>query len=149
VTLVPPDFRPRCLKCGEKWLPPEGVDAQIMMCPSCRATRWDIPPELSIVSATGADLERLFELVRPRMLRETARDMVATASVIELLRQRLNPASGLVAEYMRILRSRKEQWNGVLLCAVNGRKCIAHPTGARCLFYCQAEPTITSRKVHG
>lgn len=32
-----PDFRPRCRSCGERWLPPEGVDAQATPCLACQA----------------------------------------------------------------------------------------------------------------
>ncbi len=31
-----PDFRPKCCRCGTRWLPPEGVDAQETPCESCR-----------------------------------------------------------------------------------------------------------------
>jgi hypothetical protein len=27
--------KPICVSCGEIWLPPEGVDAQVSSCPSC------------------------------------------------------------------------------------------------------------------
>lgn len=30
------DLRPRCCKCGGRWIQPEGVDAQVVPCPACR-----------------------------------------------------------------------------------------------------------------
>ncbi len=40
------DIRPRCIGCGERWMPPEGVDAQVEPCDTCspitltKAQRW-------------------------------------------------------------------------------------------------------------
>ena len=34
--MTTPDFRPRCCKCKQKWIPPEGVNTQVIPCPSCR-----------------------------------------------------------------------------------------------------------------
>ncbi len=30
------DFRPRCCECGERWTQPDGVDAQVVPCTTCR-----------------------------------------------------------------------------------------------------------------
>ena len=39
-----PDFRPKCIGCGKRWLPPEGVDAQVSRCPACcREGSFDTP----------------------------------------------------------------------------------------------------------
>jgi hypothetical protein len=146
MTLVPRDFRPRCMKCGEKWLPPEGCDATVMPCPSCRL---NVPPELSIVSATGADLERLMELVKPRVLREKARDMSATAEIIERNRQWLDQGLELVTSYMTSLRKRWTwEWRGVPLCPVTGQSCLAGDTG-RCAYACLRKPNVTHRTIRG
>lgn len=33
----PLDVRPKCIRCKERWIPPEGVDAQIHPCPECKS----------------------------------------------------------------------------------------------------------------
>ena len=44
------DFRPRCCKCGERWIQPDGVDAQVIPCPSCREKpKLSVVPRLTVV----------------------------------------------------------------------------------------------------
>lgn len=83
----------------------------------------------------------------PRELRALARDMSATAFIIEMRRRGGDPGASLVVEYMSALRSRRGRWMKVLLCLVDGRRCAAHPTGGRCAFACQRHRNVTLRTI--